>query len=219
MLIVEDHVALGEALRLAVDLEADLECVGVAGTVAGALEMVAGGSPDVVLMDVRLPDGDGIEAAGRVKDLRPGAAVVVLTAGADPGALLRAARMGASGFLAKETRMAAILDAARRAAVGEPVISASALQGLLAAARQEGVPGSRSSNCELSSEEQQLLALLGEGRETAAVAAHLGITPEACRRRLGTATEALGARSPLDALATAARHGLIPARAAHPSPP
>lgn len=210
VLIVEDHVPLGDALRLAVDLDGGLSCVGVAGTVAQALTLVRDHAPHVVLMDVRLPDGDGIEATGRVKDLSPETAVIVLTAGADHGALLRAARAGASGFLAKDSRMAAILDAVRLVAVGEPVVSPSALQGLLAAARHEAAGAPPTANPELSSEDRDLLAILAEGHQTAAAAARLGITPEACRTRLATAAAALGTRSPLEAIVTAAREGLLP---------
>lgn len=209
VLIVEDHVALGDALRLAAEMDAGLECVGVVRTVAEALEMVARESPDVVLMDVRLPDGDGIEATGRIKDLRPATAVIVVTAGADAGALLRAARAGASGFLPKETRMAGILDGARRAASGELVVAPSALQSLLAAARHDVAPPPPAAR-ELSSGERQLLAGLAEGQKMAELAAGLGLTPEACRQQLKAAAEALGARSPLDALVTAARAGLLP---------
>lgn len=209
VLIVEDHAALGEALRLAVELDGGLSCAGVAGTVAEALVMVEEHAPDVVLMDVRLPDGDGIEATGRVKDLRPETAVIVLTAGADDGALLRAARAGASGFLAKDTRMAGILDAVRRVASGEPVVSPSALQALLAAARRGRAGGAPTGTRELTVDEQQLLAVLAEGRPPAAAADRLGITPEECRERLATAAAALTARSPLEAIVTAAQEGLL----------
>jgi DNA-binding NarL/FixJ family response regulator len=205
VLIVEDHVALGDALRLAVDLA--MECVGVAGTVAEALERAAATRPDAVLMDVRLPDGDGIEAAARLKDLRPQACVIILTAGADPGALLRAAEAGASGFLPKETRMAAILEGVRRTVAGEPVVSPSALQSLLAAARHRAP--SETGPPALSPADRELLALLAEGQGLAAVASRLGITPEECRARTGMVAAALGARSPLQALAIAAREGLL----------
>ena len=209
MLIVEDHAALGDALRLAVDLDTGLSCVGVTATVAGALTMVAEQAPDVVLMDVRLPDGDGIEAAGRVKDLRPETAVIVLTAGADAGAPLRAAQAGGSGFLAKDTRMAGILDAVRRAAAGEPAVAPSALQGLLAAARNQGAPEPRVAGRELSAGERDLLVLLAGGERLAAVAARLGLTEDAGRERLAAATAALRARSPLEALVIAAGRGLL----------
>jgi DNA-binding NarL/FixJ family response regulator len=207
VLIVEDHVALGEALRLAVELDARFECVGVAGSVAEALELVAKGDPDAVVMDVRLPDGDGIEAAAAVKDARPETSVVVLTAGADPGALLRAAQAGASGFLPKETRIAAILDAVGRTTHGEPAVTASALQTLLASGRHLGAAGTGSPP--LADGDRRMLALLAEGRDIGAVAAQLGATPESCRDRLRRIGAETRARSPLQILLTAAREGLL----------
>ena len=94
VLVVEDHAALGEALLFAFSFEPDIEVVGLAPTVAAAIEMVAASRPDVVLMDVRLPDGNGIDATPRVLELHPSAAVVVLTAHADPLFALRAAEAG-----------------------------------------------------------------------------------------------------------------------------
>lgn len=207
VLIVEDHVALGEALRMAVDLDGAMDCVGVAGTVAEALAL--GAAADAVLMDVRLPDGDGIDAAGRLKDLRPETCVIVLTAGADSGALLRAAEAGASGLLPKETRLVAILDGVRRGVAGEPVVSPSALQGLLAAARQQGPPDTGRPAPELTPEERKLLHLLATGDDAAAIASRLGTTLEACRARISALAPALGARSALEALLVAARQGLL----------
>ena len=83
VLIVEDHAALGEALLFAFGFEVGIDAIGVAPTIATALERVAAEGPDVVLMDVRLPDGSGLDAAGRVKSARPGTAVVIMTAHAD----------------------------------------------------------------------------------------------------------------------------------------
>ena len=180
----------------------------MAATVAEALELAVKGEPHAVLMDIRLPDGDGIEATGAIKDLRPATNVIVLTAGADPGALLRAADAGASGFLPKETRMAAILDAARRSTQGELAVAPSALQGLLAAGRRQapagsGLPGT------LAEDGRRVLALMAEGMDLDAVAAELGATPDDCREAVRRAAAAVGARSPLQALLIATREGLL----------
>src|SRR5688500_5282026 len=98
LLIVEDHAALGEALLFAFGFEPGIEPIGVAPTVARALETVTAEQPDVVLMDVRLPDGSGFDAAARVSALRPGTAVVIMTAHAHHDDALRAAEAGAAGF-------------------------------------------------------------------------------------------------------------------------
>lgn len=121
VVVLEDHAALGMALQLAIDLTPDLECVGLASTIAGALELVARSHPHVLLTDVRLPDGNGIEATVRVKEIRPEASVIVLTADPDPDTVLRAAHAGASGYLAKDRRITEIVDAVRRVAGGETV--------------------------------------------------------------------------------------------------
>lgn len=121
VLVVEDHAALGEALRMAIDLAPDMECVGLASSVAGALELVPRSHPDVLLTDVRLPDGNGIEATGRAKEIRPEMSVVVLTAAVDPDSVLQAAQAGASGYVDKGSRITQVLEAVRRVAAGEAV--------------------------------------------------------------------------------------------------
>ena len=83
LLVVEDSAALGDALLFAFGFEDGIEPIGLAPTIERALEMVAAQEPDVVLMDVRLPDGNGIEAVSRVLTLRPGTPVIVMTAHAD----------------------------------------------------------------------------------------------------------------------------------------
>ncbi|MGH8973546.1 MAG: response regulator [Acidimicrobiia bacterium] len=209
VLIVEDHVALGDALRLAVDLDPGLRSVGVATTVAEALDLAVEGEADIVLTDVRLPDGDGIEATATLKELRPATRVIVLTAGVDAGALLRAAEAGASGFLSKDSRMAVILDAARRVAAGEPVLSPSALQGLLAAGRHQGPAGVGAGGEDITDDDRQLLVLMAEGLNLTSISSRLGTTHEDLRQQLEGITAALGARSPLQTLLIAAREGLL----------
>jgi DNA-binding NarL/FixJ family response regulator len=207
VLIVEDHMALGDALRMAVELDPGLESVGVATTVAEAIDLAVGQKADIVLTDVRLPDGDGIEATATIKDLRPATEVIVLTAGVDAGSLLRAAEAGASGFLSKDTRMTNILAAARRAAAGEPVVSPSALQGLLAAGRHQSPPAGAAPA--LDDDDRRLLTLLADGLDVAAIATQLGVAAETCLEQLGRITAALDARSSLQALLIAAREGFV----------
>ena len=208
VLIVEDHVALGDALRMAVDLDPGLESVGVATTVAEAIDLAVKQEADIVLTDVRLPDGDGIDATAAIKDLRPATEIIVLTAGIDTGSLLRAAEAGASGFLSKDTRMATILAGAHRAAAGEPVVSPSALQGLLAASRHQSPPTGAATPA-LNDDDRQLLTLLAEGLDVAAIASRLGVAAETCREQLGRITAAFDARSSLQALLIAAREGFV----------
>ena len=143
VLVVEDHAALGEALLFAFSFEEGIEVVGLAPTVAAALESVAAARPDVVLMDVRLPDGNGIEATSRVLEVHPGAEVIVLTAHADPVFALRAAEAGAAGFIPKDVRIANIVSAVRAVRAGEAAVAPTLLRSLLAqvAADRDGRAG------------------------------------------------------------------------------
>ena len=206
VLVVEDHAALGEALLFAFGFEEDIEVVGLAATVAAAVETVAAARPDVVLMDVRLPDGNGIDATSRVLEVHSGAAVVVLTAHADPVFALRAAEAGAAGFVPKDVRIAKIVAAVRAVRAGEVAVDPTLLRSLLAqaAADGEGHDGSA-----LPPEQAAVLELLAQGFGSEAIAAKLGLDGAEVEPRVGAALEALGARSRLEAIVVAARRGLL----------
>jgi DNA-binding NarL/FixJ family response regulator len=212
ILIVEDHTALGEALLFAFGFEAGIEAIGVAPTVARALEMVTAERPDVVLMDVRLPDGSGFDAAARVSGLRPGTAVVIMTAHADQEDALRAADAGGAGFILKDVRIAKMVATVRRAVAGVPAIDPSVLQSVLARAATQGpggnglIPGHVP---ELTAPERDLLGLLAGGSDREAAAAALGVEPGEVVSLTASLQERLGARSVLEALVRAARVGLL----------
>lgn len=210
VLIVEDHFALAESLGLAIDLERDMECVGLAPTIGQALELLAGSAPDVVLMDVRLPDGDGIQATAQIKAIRPMAAVLVLTAHSDPLLMTRAAEAGASGFLRKEARVSEILRAIRLATRGELTLEASALRALLEVVSREGHRPSEARSWGLTNREREVLALMGSGLAPKAIATRLGITVHTCRGHVKSILLKLGAHSQLEAVAVAARERLLP---------
>jgi DNA-binding NarL/FixJ family response regulator len=217
VLVVEDHAALAETLRMAIDLEPGLECVGLAPTVTRALELAVELAPEVVLMDVRLPDGGGVEATARLKGLRPETSVIVLTAMADPEYLLQAAEAGASGFLRKESRISEILRAVRRVRAGEPALPPEALRALVVEASREGPP-SVAPAPHLTAPERAVLDLLGEGLGPEAIADRLEITLPAARDRVGRVAARLGARSELEAIVIAARARLLPGAAGEESP-
>jgi DNA-binding NarL/FixJ family response regulator len=110
---------VAEALAMAIDFEDGLECVGMADSVARARELATERLPDVVLMDVQLSDGSGLEATAELKGILPDVSVIVLTAHSDPVYRRGALDAGAAGLLVKGTRMTEIMAAIRRAAAGE----------------------------------------------------------------------------------------------------
>jgi DNA-binding NarL/FixJ family response regulator len=208
VLVVEDHAALAEALKFAFSFEDDIEVVGVAPTVAATLELTATARPDVILMDVNLPDGNGIEATSRVLEVHPGAAVIVLTAHADPVFAMRAAQAGASGFVPKDVRIAKILAAVRAVMAGDVAVDPTVLRSLLVQAtedgRSEGVVADP-----LPPDDVALLELLAQQIGTAGIAEKLGMSESDVVRGVAATASRLGARSPLEALVRAARLGAI----------
>lgn len=212
VLVVDDHIAFSEAIGTAIDLQHDLVCVGVAATAEAALELVGEQSPDVVLMDVHLPDLDGIEATARVKALRPEARVVVLTSETSSGVAARAAIAGASGFLLKTSPIADVLAAVRTAGEGGMLVDPSTLAAVLQGVRASpGPQPRRAAPIGLTPRELEVLRLLGQGLDTRAIAKRLGISLHTCRGHVKSILSELGVHSQLEAVVSAVREGLIPA--------
>ena len=131
MVLIDDHRAFTDALALAIDYQADLRCLGTPSTIAEASETLETARPDVVLVDIFLPDGDGIDAIPRLRERVPGARFVVMTGYTDVDMLSRAASAGASGFLPKETPMGSVLAAIRAAGDGRMLVDGSTLAAIL----------------------------------------------------------------------------------------
>ena len=204
LLVVEDSATLAEALLFAFSFEEGIEAVGVAGTIARALEMVESERPDVVLMDVRLPDGSGVEAVSRVLDLRPDTPVIVMTAHADNLVALDAADAGAAGFLLKDVRIAKIVAGVRRVVTGALAVDPALLDAILAQAKTGAAL-----DAELPLPERDLVGLLAKGLDREAIAARLGTTEDEVAKTGATMRGHLGARSNLEAVVRAARAGLL----------
>jgi len=120
VLVVDDHPAFRRALTSALNMVKDIEVAGEAGGGGEAADRALGEEPDLVLMDLSMPDLDGIEAMRRIHERRPELPVVILTAHADPGVEKEAREAGASGFLAKGTTLEDIVIVLHEAAEGGP---------------------------------------------------------------------------------------------------
>jgi DNA-binding NarL/FixJ family response regulator len=204
LLVVEDSAPLADALLFAFGFEDGIEPIGVAPTVGRALELVASEQPDVVLMDVRLPDGSGVEAVSRIMALRPGTHVIVMTAHADDHVALESADAGAAGFVLKDVRIAKIVAGVRRVTTDALAVDPVLLQAILL---QAGTGGS--SDVDPSASEREVMHLLAEGLDRQAIAARLGVDEDAVASLAAMFRERVGARSNLEAVVKAARAGLL----------
>jgi DNA-binding NarL/FixJ family response regulator len=210
--IVDDHELLAQALSMVVDQEPDLAMVGWTHSCAGAEALVARTCPDVLLLDVSLPDGDGLALMPRLRAACPATQVLVLTSMADENTLLRALEAGVSGFFGKHRPVAEVLAAVRQAADGELVMPTALLLGLLARQRAQPArtPAAPPPGREpLTAREREVLACAAEGLSTAAIAQRLNISVLTVRTHLRNVLAKLDAHSRLEAVALALREGLI----------
>jgi DNA-binding NarL/FixJ family response regulator len=211
VLVVDDHRVVAESLSAVIAHEDDLVAAGSAYSVHELEDLLADACADVVLMDVMLPDGSGVDATTLVKERCPDASVLVMTAYPSIDLLAQAAAAGADGFLPKDADLVDMLGAIRAVAShGGMLITRGALSELLAhvqSARPEPEP--LGNGVSITSRERQVLDLLGEGLDPKSIARHLGISVHTSRGYVRSLLQKLGAHSQLEAVVIAARKGIL----------
>jgi DNA-binding NarL/FixJ family response regulator len=208
VLIVDDHEMLATSLAHVLSLEPDMISVGIASTLARARTLIVTTTPDVVLLDHRLPDGDGVSAIAELRALRPSVQIVVVTASTADHVLVAAIEGGASGFVSKSRSLMEVTAAIRAAATGEAVISPEMLMRLLPRlGRTNGA-----SRHQLTDRENEVLGYLAEGLSNAAMAERLTVSVHTVRNHVANLSAKLGAHSKLEALTIAVREGIMPGR-------
>lgn len=207
VLIADDHALLSQSLQGVLDAEPDIETVGVAGTLRETAELLERTAPDVLLLDHRMPDGDGIAAIADLTSRSPATAVVVVTASTADEHLLAAVDGGAAGFVSKTSGLSDLTASVRAAASGEAVISVDLLNRVL----QRINRGDLTETPRLTSREDEVLRLVSHGMTNAQIAAELFVSVNTVRNHVANISSKLNAHSKLEALAIATRRGLIPA--------
>jgi len=211
VLVVQDHPLLASAIATVLDSHADLSVCGIAGRGDEAANLAAREKPAVVLMDFRLPDMSGPVAAANIRSAVPKAAIVFHSAEESEAALLDAIDAGATAFLTKSATADQIIEAVRRASVGEVLIPVALFA--KAIVRQRKVVTDRQAREKLFAQftprELDVLRLLAEGHDTGALAGRLGIAPHTVEWHVRHVIEKLGVHSKLQAVIAAARLGLI----------
>lgn len=204
VLLVDDHAVFVETLAVSLGARDDVEVVAVTTNAADASERAAALRPDLALVDISLPDTDGIELCRQLRRLSPATRVIMLTGSTDPSLFPRAMDAGACGYLLKEAGLSEVVDALERAHAGQVVVPQSVMGRLLQAqAPKKGM------GADLTKRELEVLALLGEGSDVRAVAKTLGITWHTARSYVKSVLTKLGARSQLEAVSKAIKIGIL----------
>ena len=205
VLVVEDHPVVAEGLATLLAEDPRLRVVRRAETVAQAVAAAAEEPLDVALVDFRLPDGTGAEAATGIREHRPEAAVLFLSADDSEPAMIAAVEAGASGYLIKTAAGSEIVDAVRRAAEGEMLIPAPRLAALLARRRELAQAEDERSRRlgSLTPREYEILRLMTEGLDNREIAARLHVAYPTVRSHVRSVLQKLDARSRLEAVVKA----------------
>jgi DNA-binding NarL/FixJ family response regulator len=203
ILLVDDHPVVRHGVRGMLDAEPDLTVVGEASSGAAGVAAAAELAPDVVLMDLRMPDGDGVEATGRILARLPRTRVVVLTTYETDRDILRAIEAGACGYLLKDASPAELADAVRAAARGETVLAPSVASTLVRQVRAPAPPA-------LSAREAQVLRLVAEGRTNADIGRELFISEATVKTHLLRVFAKLDVADRTAAVTRAMALGMIP---------
>ena len=213
VLVADDQTLVRAGFRVLVDSAPDLEVVGEAGDGAEAVELARQQLPDVVLMDIRMPRMDGLEATRRIValDRAEGVRVLVLTTFDLDEYVYEALRAGASGFLLKDTPPADLLAAIRVVAAGDALLAPGVTRRLIAEFSRLGAPRgpSRQRIEQLTERETEVLALVATGRSNAEIAAQLVVAEQTVKTHVGRILAKLGLRDRTQAVVFAYETGLV----------
>ena len=209
-LVADDHCLLTEGLQMVLE-RGGIRVVGVANTGKEAVQMVLDLEPDVVLLDIRMPDLDGFEALSAIKRARPGTSVLMLTSYASIDYLEQAVARGATGFLTKEVEPRHIPDLVRAAASNELVVDRQLMQKALSQINDLAVSRGRSApplEAHLTGQETRILQLVAEGLSNARIAEALGLSPSTVKNHMHSILVKLNLPDRTRAAVWALRHGV-----------
>ncbi|MEU0568260.1 response regulator transcription factor [Nonomuraea sp. NPDC005983] len=211
VLVADDQALVRAGVRMLLQATGDMEVVGEAEDGAEAVRQAERHLPDVILMDLRMPRVDGLEAIKRVLAARPSTRIVVLTTFAEDSNVYAALRAGAVGFLVKDDDPERMVDAVRRAAAGEQLLAPSVLRRVverfLDAEEQAAAPAPAG----LTERELEVLALVGTGLSNAEIAEELHVGVTTVKTHIAAAMDKLGLRNRIQAAVVAHRTGLVDA--------
>ena len=202
VLLADDHPVVREGLRGMIDAEPDLTVVGEAGSGAEAIALAQSLCPDVILMDLRMPDVDGVTATERIVAALPRTRIVVVATYESDTDILRAVEAGAAGYLLKDATRAELADAVRDAARGKTVLAPTVADRLVRFVRQP-------TSVSLSAREVEVLGQVAKGQTNADIGRQLHISEATVKTHLLRAFQKLGVSDRTAAVTTAMSLGLL----------
>jgi NarL family two-component system response regulator YdfI len=209
ILIADDHLIIRQGLRLILETEDDFELVGEASDGAEALSLCKKLSPDVVLMDLRMPNMDGLTAIEHLRAEQPGIAVVILTTFNEDKLMFCGLQAGARGYLLKDTNRATLFDTIRAAARGETLLKPEIMSRVLALTNHPMTAPQSNEPANLTDRELEVLRSVARGERSKEIAVQLGISERTVKAHLASIYSKLGVDSRAAAIAVAAQMGLL----------
>ena len=201
--LLDDHEIVRQGLRGLLEVEDDLTVIGEAGTAEEALVRIPATQPDVAVLDVRLPDGDGVEVCREVRSRFPDVQCLMLTSFADDEALFSAIMAGAAGYVLKQIRGTDLVDAIRRVAAGESLLDPAVTSRVLERLRAE--PKEDEGLAQLSEQERRILDLIAEGCTNRQISETIFLAEKTVKNYVSSLLAKLGMERRTEAAAYAAR--------------
>jgi DNA-binding NarL/FixJ family response regulator len=210
LLVVDDHEVVRQGLVALLERQTGFEVVAQAGTVAEAIAAAARFEPDLVVMDVRLPDGSGIEACREIRAARSETRVIMLTSYPDEEAVLSAIIAGASGYLLKQIRGRDLVSALEAVGRGESLLDPAVTEKVLARVRQVASGSARDELSDLTAQERKILMLVAEGKTNKEIAAEVFLSDKTVKNYVSSILSKLNLQRRAQAAAFVAKHRLQP---------
>jgi DNA-binding NarL/FixJ family response regulator len=188
--LLDDHEVVRRGVRELLEAESDLEVVGEADSAATALARIPAARPDVALLDVRLPDGDGVDVCREIRSANPDIACIMLTSFSDDEALFQAILAGASGYLLKQIRGTDIVDAVRRVAAGQSLLDPAVTNRVLE--RLRNPPEEDERLARLTPQERKILMLIADGLTNRQIANEIHLAEKTVKNYVSNLLAKLG---------------------------
>jgi two-component system response regulator DevR len=206
LLIVDDHEVVRQGLVALLDRREDFQVVAEAGTVAEAIESARRVQPDIVIMDIRLPDGSGVEACREIRAELPATRVVILTSYPDEDAVLSAIVAGASGYLLKQIRARDLVAALQAIGRGESLLDPAVTEKVLDRVRRIATGAYVDEIAQLTQQEQKILALVAEGMTNKEIAGQVFLSDKTVKNYVSSILSKLNLERRAQAAAFVAKH-------------